>query len=132
MARSPHDCVPLDTTRTVVLVSWRIHYADGAGNTYTFDPDGTGARFTYDPVTPERSSSGMYSGGPPRAGHLAPDTLASLWTHVHALAAATALHRDDRAKGTGMVHVVEGSAERRFVIARGEELAAFDVFVAAL
>lgn len=113
-------------------VSWSIAYADGAANTYHFRPDEDGALFAYDPVTPERSSTGMYSGGDPRSGHLDPAELAELWQHVRALEANRALHGEDRNKGTGSFRVVEGSATRSFIINRGPELAAFDSFVASL
>jgi hypothetical protein len=113
-------------------VSWSISYADGSANAYHFRPDEDGAMFTYDPVTPERSSTGMYSGGDPRSGHLEAQRLAELWAHVRAFEANTALHEEDRNKGTGSFRIVEGSDTRSFIIRRSPELAAFDSFVASL
>ncbi len=113
-------------------MSWSIGYSDGAANAYHFRRDEDGAHFAYDPVTPEQSSTGRYSGGDPRSGRLDAEKLAELWAHVRALEANTALHGEDRNKGTGAFHVVEGSSTRRFIISRGPELAAFDSFVASL
>lgn len=107
-------------------------YADGAANVYHFVADSGGVRFEYDPMTPERSSTGMYSGGPPRAGHLDDATAAALWRHVVALESATHLHGHDRSKGTGQFRIQEAGATRTFILERGAELAGFDAFVAAL
>lgn len=107
-------------------------YRDGSANAYRFTADGDGARFVYDPVTPERSSSGTYSGGDPRAGRLDAAQLATLWQHVRALETNTALHVTDRGKGTGLFLIAAASGERSFIIVRGAELLAFDTFVGAL
>lgn len=109
-----------------------IHYSDGSANAYRFVTDGDGATFVYDPVTPERSSTGMYSGGPPRAGRLDAVERAALWQHVRALETATALHVTDRGKGTGLFVITDTSGSRSFIIARGSELAAFDAFASLL
>lgn len=107
-------------------------YRDGSANAYRFQPDGDGARFEYDPITPERSSTGMYSGGEPRAGRLDAAQLAALWQHVRALETNAALHVTDRGKGTGLFLIKSAGAERSIIIVRGAELLAFDAFVAAL
>ena len=113
-------------------MSWRIGYSDGAGNAYSFIADNTDARFVYDPVTPDRSSTGTYSGGEPRAGMLDAMQVFTLWRLVRALAANPALHVADRGKGTGAFRVSDADGERSFIILRGAELAAFDSFAAAL
>ena len=112
--------------------TWSLRYSDGSANAYRIDGDGDGATFDYDPVTPERSSTGMYSGGDPRKGRLDAARVAQLWAQVRALEAKTALHVEDRAKGTGVFAITEAGATRTFIIARGPELLAFDELVAAL
>jgi hypothetical protein len=107
-------------------------YRDGSANAYSFTPDGDGVRFEYDPITPERSSTGMYSGGDPRAGRLDAEQLALLWGQVRALEENTALHVTDRGKGTGLFLIKSAGGERSFIIVRGAELLAFDAFVGAL
>jgi len=103
-----------------------IRYGDGSANAYRFEADG---RFEYTPVTPERSSTGMYSGGDPRSGTLDEAQRADLWNRVQALAANSALHVEDRAKGTGAFHIADASGTRSFIVKRGPELAAWDDFV---
>lgn len=113
-------------------MTWSVGYADGSANLYRFRGDGSGATFDYEPVTPERSSTGTYWGGPPRTGRLDAATLASLWQHVRMLEADVALHVEDRMKGTGAFTVTDAAGTRSFVIKRGPELAAFDAFLGAL
>jgi hypothetical protein len=113
-------------------VRWTLGYRDGAANGYWFEADGDGATFVYDPVTPEQSSTGRYSGGPPRAGRLDAATVRELWRHVRALEGDPALRAVDRDKGTGAFDVADEAGRRAFIIARGPELLAFDAFVAAL
>lgn len=113
-------------------MTWSIRYSDGSANAYRFEPAGEGGVFDYDPVRPQQSSTGMYSGGDPRTGTLAAPALEALWRHVRALEGATVLHVTDRMKGTGAFEISDEDGTRAFIIRRGPELAAFDAFVAAL
>ncbi len=106
-----------------------ITYSDGSANGYVFNGDGT---FTYNPVRPEQSSTGMYCGGDPRAGRLEPAQLARLRELVTNLEADISLRVTDRGKGTGRFVVVDAHGTRDFIIARGPALLAFDDFVRAL
>ena len=97
---------------------WQVTYADGSGNHYTFScasPDES-AHFTYAPVTPERSSSGIYSGGQPAAGQLTGAQTQTLWNHLRRLHADTGHHAAHRAMGTGAVWWQTPTDERRFLI----------------
>ena len=109
-------------------------YRDGSANSYHFrsDGDGDGARFEYRPVTPLQSSTGMYSGGEPRAGRLDATQLATLWQHVSAFETNAALHTEDRAKGTGLFVITTAGIDRSFIIVRGVQLLAFDAFLGEL
>jgi hypothetical protein len=111
---------------------WSVSYADGAGNDFRFEQSSAkdDARYTYSPVTPERSSSGRYSGGTPAAGALDREQVAELWRRVRGLEAQTALHTDSRDKGTGSFRLVTPARERAFIVQMGAELASFDEFVA--
>jgi hypothetical protein len=97
-----------------------ISYADGAANFYRFVEEDGGVHFTYDPVTPERSSTGTYSGGDPRQERLAVDDprYLALRRRFAELAAETSLHVEGRDKGSG-AFAIDG---RSFVIARGQVL----------
>ena len=110
---------------------WSIAYADGSANAYHFQSDGDGATFEYVPVSKEQSSTGMYSGGPPRKGRLDAQTVARLWQQVEALEGNTALHQKDRNKGTGQFSIDAGG-KRDLIVAMGDEIKAFDAFVRGL
>lgn len=114
---------------------WRIVYADGSANAYRFAQTSAGApvSFEYVPVTPETSSTGHYSGGDPHAADLSPDDarIDELWRRIDALAADTASHTPDRAKGTGAFTIETPAGTRQLLIARGAALDAFHAFAAA-
>jgi hypothetical protein len=97
-----------------------ISYADGAANLYRFVEDDGGVHFTYDPVTPERSSTGTYSGGDPREERFPVDDprYLELRRHLAALEADPSIQVERRDKGTGAI-TIDG---RSFVIARGPAL----------
>ena len=99
-----------------MIRAWTIAYADGSANVYRFAATASGVRFTYEPVTPSQSSTGMYSGGDPVDAELALDDprIVTLWQHVRALEADRANHVSDRNKGDGAV-TVDG---RTFLVAR--------------
>lgn len=108
---------------------WRVTYSDGSGNAFYFwrEEAGKPALFRYDPVRPEFSSSGIYSGGEPKSGEVADADL--LWRRLAALEAATTAHLDHRPKGSGEV-TISGPPERKFVVGNGEVLRAFGTYVA--
>ena len=103
----------------------RIDVADGSANAYHFTRDAGGqVRFVYDPVTPERSATGLYSGGPPRTEALAPDDarLVDLWMLLRKLEADETKHTPDRAKGTGAIAWESPAGRRAFIIQMGEDV----------
>lgn len=110
--------------------AWRIDYADGSGNRYAIVDDGGGAvDVTYDPVTPATSSTGLYSGGPPRHVVVPRDDprLATLWSRVRAACADPTVARS---KGTGAFELTTADGVRAHVVARGPALAAIDALLA--
>ena len=109
-------------------MTWSLTYADGAANGDAISP----TSFTYTPVTPEQSSTGMYSGGPPRAGSLAPEIAARILAAAEALAADTANHVEDRGKGTGAFTLTTGRGSQHFIVVRGPALVSFDALLASL
>jgi hypothetical protein len=113
--------------------SWSVTYSDHSGNVYRFWKTGTeeGARFSYEPIQPETSSSGIYSGGSPRQGMLDTNAIATLFAWIRELGAATSSHCQERRKGTGSFRIREGDEiPRRFLIAAGARRQAFDEFIA--
>ena len=114
---------------------WSISYSDHSGNVYRFwhAADEERARFTYNPVKPETSSSGTYSGGQAREDTLTPAQIDSLFEWVRYFEADTKHRAKSRMMGTGWFRVSEkGCEERRFVIRPGRTLEAFDAFLATL
>lgn len=106
---------------------WKLSYADGSANLYSWRQDQAGSPvyFVYDPVTPERSSTGSYSGGSPREEQLSAGDarLRELWSKVRALQADTARHSPSRDKGTGAFSLVTPNGEEQFIVQQGESLA---------
>jgi hypothetical protein len=111
---------------------WSVSYHDGSGNGFLFAQSSPGepARFTYSPITPERSSTGSYSGGEPAAGVLDGEQAMALWQRVRRLEADTEIHTEQRMKRTGSFRLVSSNRERAFIVNFGDELASFDAFVA--
>lgn len=102
-----------------------IHVADGAANGYHFTRAADGSvQFVYEPVRPEQSSTGFYSGGPPREETLdaADPRLTELWATLQKLAADETKHTPDRAKGTGAIAWDGLTGKRDFIIVMGPDL----------
>ncbi|MDP1829359.1 MAG: hypothetical protein Q8L48_39200 [Archangium sp.] len=102
-----------------------IGVADGSANFHRFTRGADGrVQYAYVPVTPEQSSTGFYSGGPPRAEDLAPNDprLVALWDLLGKLEADQSKHTPDRAKGTGAISWDGPAGKRAFIIQRGAEL----------
>jgi hypothetical protein len=131
-AESSEPETPPPTLSDVPDAPWRVSYHDGSGNAFHFEQTQASVSYTYTPVTPERSSTGMYSGGEPRAGTLVEEQVAGLWKRLLQLDAETAAHTEERGKGTGAFLLVTPAGERSFIVERGESLAAFDQFLLEL
>lgn len=91
---------------------WTVRVFDGSGNVWRLwrDSGALPAAFAYEPMSPERSSSGTFSGGEARSGRLTSTQEALLWQHVQRLQAATAHHIDARRMGTLALEVTIGTA----------------------
>ena len=102
-----------------------ISIADGSANAYRFTCDaGERVGFEYVPVRPEQSSTGHYSGGPPRKEDLAANDarLVELWALLRKLEADQTKHTPDRAKGTGAITWEGSSGKRDFIVKMGADL----------
>lgn len=113
---------------------WSIVFADASGNSFHFlqpSADAT-AEFEYTPVTPERSSSGTYSGGMAARGELTPTQVQQIWTKMRELRADTASHVENRMMGTGSFRVSEDGQQYDFIVQSGPSVAEFTALVAPL
>lgn len=89
---------------------------------------------SYAPMTPERSSTGLYSGGEPiQARPLTSEQVAKIWKLVNQLEVDSSVHGERREKGSGKFRIVSGAGERGFIIKRSAPaLAEWDQFLAGL
>jgi hypothetical protein len=111
--------------------SWNATYADGSANLYRFtpEPDGGGMVCEYDPVRPEESSTGHYSGGEPATARFDAKKVAVLKRWIAKLEDDLAIRAHDRGKGTGAFTVTDAGVERRFIVNRGVDLKEFERFL---
>ncbi len=113
---------------------WRVVYHDGSNNGFNVEQTAAGASISaaYDPVTPEQSSSGTYSGGAPWKGTLTADQAAGLWRRVRAMEGDRKLHQRNRTKGSGSFQLRSDGKERALLVSRCEKLADLDRFLEQL
>ncbi len=98
-----------------------ISFADGNGNNYNFSPN----RFIYDPVTPEESSSGVYSGGKPVDKSIDLITFQRIVIKAYALVEKTNLHIDSRIMGSGALTISFAKSTKTAIIKDCDELSNF-------
>ncbi len=113
---------------------WTLHYHDGSNNGTIFSRASAGADvlFEYNPMTPEKSSSGTYSGGAARTGVATPTQVAALWELVAKLEGATEAHAEGRRMGTGSLRISTPEGERALLIRAGAELSELDTLLKPL
>lgn len=90
-------------------------YADGSANLYILTP----TTLEYDPVTPEESSTGMYSGGEPKTVTITGEQFASIKALLESAIKNPSVHIKDRTKTSGAISVKQGTNEKKFIIAPG-------------
>jgi hypothetical protein len=92
---------PTPEPASTIPAPWSVHVADGSANVYHCEHVvGGEPRFEYKPVTPKQSSTGTYSGGPPRKGPMTAAQVEALWREVDAAVSNMAEHVENRGKGT--------------------------------
>jgi len=94
-------------------------YFAGCGNGYTIAE----RSFKYDPVTPERSSTGTYSGGVPIDREITDDEFVALSVLFDKAVAAKDQHQEEREKMTGLVFVTHNGSDTARVILKSSSLA---------
>jgi hypothetical protein len=100
---------------------WTLAISDGSGNTWTVRRVEAGGvvAWAYDPVRPEESSSGTYSGGDPGEGRLDDAATRALWAAVSALEADPTQRVPSRVKGSGRVVIASPTGERTLLVPGG-------------
>ena len=90
-------------------------YADGSANRYIITPD----TLEYDPVTPEESSTGTYSGGDPKIVSISAERFESISQLFEKALANKAVHIEDRIKTSGVISIVKGDTHTQIILAPG-------------
>jgi hypothetical protein len=93
----------------------KFEYADGSANRYIISADS----LVYDPVTPEESSTGMYSGGDPKAIALTPEQYKRIRVVFEKAINNTADHMKDRIKTSGEISVIDSHGNRQYILKPG-------------
>lgn len=120
---------PTPARTEVPAAPWELDYGDGSGNGLRFWQEaGKAARFSYEPMTPERSSSGTYSGGSPNSGDLDAGQVQALWQALRRMQAATKTHAATRMKGTGSFAFTTPTGKGAFIVER-DHLAPWETLV---
>lgn len=90
-------------------------YADGSANRYIITP----ISIEYDPVTPEESSTGTYSGGDPKTVSISPEQFELIGQLFDKAVANKSVHIEDRMKTSGAISIVRGDKTTGVILAPG-------------
>jgi hypothetical protein len=90
-------------------------YADGSANRYII----THGTLEYDPVTPEESSTGTYSGGDPKTVSISAEQFDSINRLLDQAIANKAVHIEGRIKTSGAISIVKGGTHTQVILAPG-------------
>lgn len=93
----------------------RYIYADGSANRYIITPD----TLEYDPVTPEESSTGTYSGGDPKTVSISAEQFESIGQLFDKAIGNKTVHIEDRIKTSGAISIVKGDTRTQVILAPG-------------
>ncbi len=107
---------------------FKVHYRDLPGNVYKFWKVEGVVRYEYRPMSPEMSSSGLYSGGSPSKGALNADQVKTLRAHLEALVENKAARGAFGRKGNATLSIAIGSAKESFAVV-GEAVAELNKFL---
>jgi hypothetical protein len=109
-------CTPRQSLQSPPMPT--LHYINALGSTYTLQPDS----LTYDPMKPERSSSGMADGGDPAARAITSGEYQSLKARFEAAIAAKDQHIKTRLKGCGTISVETDGKSAAYFLAMDSPL----------
>ena len=120
--------------REIPDAPWSVSYHDGSNNGFSCQQDAAGGEVgaAYTPMTPERSSSGTYSGGAAWKGTVSGNQARALWRMIRGLQADKAQHEVNRVMGSGSFKLKTPGGETKFIIRRGGNLQRLDSFLEQL
>jgi hypothetical protein len=110
-------CSPKESTQgtSTTQNNWYMKtfaYSDGSGNSYSIDKNS----FEYIPVKPENSSTGTYDGGDYVKKVPTASEYQELADAIKAAWETKSDFTDERGKGTGFIHVLEGKDQFEFIL----------------
>ncbi len=114
-----HDAPVSELPQAPPVGPWQLVVSDGSANRWTIDGVGVTAHYAFDPVQPDQSSTGHYSGGTPAQGTLDATVAATLWTRVRGLLLDMSVQVPDRAKGTVLIRLQLGGVARAAIVRMG-------------
>ncbi|MEX2753171.1 MAG: hypothetical protein Q6366_015065 [Candidatus Freyarchaeota archaeon] len=95
----------------------RIDYGDDSGNRYTLILEEGKAVMKYEPVTPERSSSGFYSGGEPFERDIDVELFKQIAEIAMQAIQTKSSHINRRVMGSGMLTIEIKNSKRKLILA---------------
>ena len=104
-------------------------YADGRGNLYHISP----GLLKYEPVTPNESSSGIYSGGLPVTKILSPEDYHSLIVRIQTAIQNKVIQIDQNLMGSGMIEFYDNNQKTTVLLRQNaKEKQALELFLKTL
>ena len=89
-----------------------FEYADGNGNLYII----TDSTLRYAPVSPEKSSSGFYSGGAGKTKPITSPQFAAIQRLIMQAIDKPSDHISERVKMSGAISVIEGNDRKQYIL----------------
>lgn len=105
------------TTLACMSTSTHYEYADGSANLYILTSDS----LAYEPVKPEESSTGMYSGGDPKKVAIKIEDFRNVRSLLEAAKKNHAVHITDRIKTSGVITTVSDAEKTNFILMPGSK-----------
>jgi hypothetical protein len=111
------------------LDSWRLDYSNGSGDSYSFEFKHGPLILVYNPVRPESSSSGLYSGGARFSGPCRAPQLQKLKDYFLGFESDLSQRCDKRMMGTGVFSMHSSDLNVEFIVKRHTKLGEFNAFL---
>jgi len=118
---------PYITIESIELIDIpvKIIYNDGSSNAYIITP----TNYKYDPVIPEESSSGVYSGGEARDFEISQEQFNEIFIRAEGISKNKTLQIESRMMGTGYIRLIFENSEISIYIADCKELKEFENYL---
>lgn len=108
---------------TIVKIDYpvKIVFSDGNANIYKISQ----STVTFTPVTPEQSSSGIYSGGEAKIVSISKEQFADFFIDAESMLTNKSITTDKRQKGMGNIKIEFKNSKKSAIIVESDELVNF-------